>query len=407
MTIIFGAADLGRRIVKEFFANQNDLVFYDNDRRKWGKTIDGLTVVNLEQFLKFLQEKDTKIIVATENETALAFLKDICLPDNEILAVKGNELARFDLAGVKDFKRDIRSIEEKKLKRYEEARDEFKKQGNMTAYQHAVEYIAFKRENPLTPEIRGIELTNNCNLRCPNCPTPTSKYPKGFMCEEVFQQALKMIPPYLEDSFSLHGLGEPLLHPQFISYLERVAAFDVHTMISTNGILLDEEMASKIFSVFDRIHAATLYVSFHTRKSVENWFSCLQIAKERKHVHFYGQVLDHNAQQAEKWLEEFGIDNPRENPNIRYLTSHSFAGHVPGRKSYYSGIELTNRIRNCFYLKHNRTIVSWNGVLRMCCYDVEPTGEYGTIMEMEKARINPAGYQICENCDPDWTSGWQ
>lgn len=408
MTIIFGAADLGKHIAKEFFANQNDVIFYDNDRRKWGQTIDGLVVVNLERFLELLSKNDTKIIVGTENETALFFLKDVCTPKNEILIVKGTELTRFDLTTVGDFKRDIGLIEEKKLKKYEEARDEYKKQGNMTAYQHAVEYIAFKKENLLTPEIAGIELTNNCNLKCPNCPTPTSKYPKGYMSEEVFQRALKMIPPHPTTAFSVHGLGEPLLHPQFISYLEQAAAFDVHILISTNGILLNEEMASKIFAVFDQIHNATFYVSFHSRKSVENWIACLEMAKEREHVNFYGQVLEHNAEQAENWLAEFGIKNPKENPHIRYITSHSFAGHVAGRKSCYSEIELTNRIRNCTYLNNNMVSVAWNGVLKTCCYDSEPTGECGTIFEIEKARIcSEKGYMLCGHCDPDWTSNYQ
>lgn len=110
---------------------------------------------------------------------------------------------------------------------------------------------------------------------------------------------------------------------------------------------------------------------------------------------------------GEKWLSEIGVRNPRENSYIRYITSHSFAGHVPGRKSSYSGIELVNRIRNCTYLKNNEVSVAWNGVLKTCCYDSEPTGECGTIFEMEKARINPEGYKLCENCDPDWTSNYQ
>lgn len=407
MVIIFGAADLGKHIAKEFFSNQNDVVYYDNDRRKWGKTIDGIEVIELQRFLELVHEKDTKIIIGNENDTALFFLKDVCVPENEILKVEGDVLVSFNLKTIGEFKRDIQRIEKDKLKKYEEARDQYKKNGNSAAFDHAVEYIEWKRQNLSAPEIGGIELTNNCNLRCPNCPTPTSKYPKGFMSDEVFEMAYKMIPPHPQTVFSLHGLGEPLLHPKFISYLEKVAELDVHIMISTNGILLDENMASKIFNVFDRVHGATLYISFHLQRSVENWFRCLNMAQERTHIQFYGQVLEHNAEQAEKWLSQIGVRNPRENSYIRYITSHSFAGHVPGRKSSYSGIELVNRIRNCTYLKNNEVSVAWNGVLKTCCYDSEPTGECGTIFEMEKARINPEGYKLCENCDPDWTSNYQ
>jgi len=407
MIIIFGATEMGNYLRSKFFADRNDVVYYDNDRRKWGGKYNGIEVIDFQCFLNLVRVKDVEIVIAIKNETAKFFLKDICLSDSRIFILKNDALVKFNLDKIGKFERDIEKVEENKLKRYEEAKNNFAKNGNMFAYRHAENYINFKKKNLLTPEITGIELTNHCNLKCPNCPVPISGRTKGFMDDEVFNLVLKYIPPCPCSSFSMHGLGEPLMHPKFIEYLEKVAEFDVCTVISTNGILLDKNLARETFSILRRIHKAIFYISFHTQKSVENWLDCMGFMEDIHNVDFYGQVLEHNRAQAEKWLLETGIKNPKQNPHIRYITSHSFAGNVVGRKNCYHEIEVKNRIRNCTYLKNNIVGVTWDGFLRSCCYDSENIGLCGSVFDFEAGRIHRDGFELCQNCDPDWTSNFQ
>lgn len=406
MIIIFGAGESGQYIMRRFFENKDNLLFYDNDRRKWGMNIEGSKVIDFNEFCKIIKMDDTEIVIGTKNETAIFFLKDICSPENKIFGFENNKLVKLDLNKTGEFKRDIVKVERKKLKKYEEMKAVYEKKGNIIAYNHAVDYIDFKRNHLSAPEITGIELTNNCNLKCPNCPTPVSKRPKGFMNDEVFDLSLKLIPPYPTSYFSVHGLGEPLMHPKFIQYLEKIAEIDISTVISTNGILLDKSLAQETFAILKKMSSVKLFISFHTPKSVENWYACLELAK-KNNIDFYGQVLEHNRKQAENWLSEAGIDDPKHNPYIRYITSHSFAGNVVGRKTFYSDIEVANRVRNCTYLRNNMVAVAWDGRLKSCCYDSENVEECGTIFDFERARIKSEGYKLCKNCDPDWTSDFQ
>lgn len=407
MVIIFGASDLGKYVVKHFFEGHTDLVFYDNDRRKWGQKIEGIKVIDFRQFLNLVNEDDTEVVMGTQNKTAIYFLKDVCTSRNNILTLKDDALVKIDLNSIGKFERNIVEIETEKLKKCEEAKNAYAKSRNVNAYNHAVDYLKFKKSNLFTPEIIGVELTNYCNLNCPNCPTPTSKREKGYMSDETFDLALKLVSPCSMFPFSLHGLGEPLLHPNFLKYLRKISEIDRSIVISTNGILLEKNLVNEMVSIFKKISSVIFYVSFHCLKSVENWFKCIDVFKDINSVNFYGQVLEHNKLQAEKWLLEMGIECPNQNPYIRYISSHSFAGNVSGRKSEYHNIEIANRIRNCTYLKNNVVSVAWNGMLKSCCYDSEDVGTCGTIYDFEKARINPEGYKLCKNCDPDWTSNYQ
>lgn len=75
---------------------------------------------------------------------------------------------------------DLNVLESRRLHFCKKSLERLKKNGDMKAYRHAVNYVNYKENHILTPRVVGIELTNNCNLKCPNCPTPTSVREKGL-----------------------------------------------------------------------------------------------------------------------------------------------------------------------------------------------------------------------------------
>jgi radical SAM protein with 4Fe4S-binding SPASM domain len=91
----------------------------------------------------------------------------------------------------------------------------------------------------------GVELTNNCNLNCPECSSGSGmmQRPRGFMDIEFFNKVMKELAPYLYN-LNLYFQGEPMLHPKFFSFLEKCK--NIHTIVSTNGHFLTEENAEKI-----------------------------------------------------------------------------------------------------------------------------------------------------------------
>jgi radical SAM protein with 4Fe4S-binding SPASM domain len=89
------------------------------------------------------------------------------------------------------------------------------------------------------------ELTNNCNLHCPQCSSGSGLMvrKRGFMDIELFKKVMKELGPNLY-TVNLYFQGEPMLHPLFPSFITQCPK--AYTVISTNGHFLSEENAEKI-----------------------------------------------------------------------------------------------------------------------------------------------------------------
>ncbi|MBK7131289.1 MAG: radical SAM protein [Bacteroidales bacterium] len=91
----------------------------------------------------------------------------------------------------------------------------------------------------------GVELTNNCNLKCPECSSGSGLMTRrrGYMDIELFKGVMKELNPYLLNT-NLYFQGEPMLHPGFFSFLEN--SQNIHTTVSTNGHFLSDDNCDKI-----------------------------------------------------------------------------------------------------------------------------------------------------------------
>lgn len=408
--IIFGAGEYGIQIKNKFFGNNKNVFFYDNDRRKWNNVIDQTLVIELKEFLEKVAVPQNTLIVGGKHNTMCQFLKDVKPLCGVFKIGDRGSLEEIELDKVSEFKYDNRcDIAKSSLQEHYKALESYKKRGDIKAYNHAKKYIEFKEHNLNLPNIMSLEFTNICNLQCPNCPNSIMSFPKGKMSDDVFFKAIELIPPYLDQAVFVHGFGEPLLHPKCLEYLKLLAEIKVNIGVSTNGILLTENMSQEILSVMSTVNSPTLYVSFHTKKSVENWYKCLNIYKQGKYdnVNFYGQILEHNKKQACEWLKEVGIENPMDHRHIRYITSHSWAGGVVEREKTYTDIEVANRIRNCHYLRKCRVIVNWDGSIKACCMDFNVLNRCGDIFNFSKIEVDQKGFELCSHCDPDWMSNYQ
>jgi len=107
------------------------------------------------------------------------------------------------------------------------------------------------------PLFIDIEVTSNCNLKCPFCATTfrSGKISKGYVREEYVKKIIDE-----GASRGLYGVkfnirGEPLLHPKisdFVGYAKSRGLVDVY--FNTNGMLLTKNMAKKLICAgLDRI----------------------------------------------------------------------------------------------------------------------------------------------------------
>jgi radical SAM protein with 4Fe4S-binding SPASM domain len=91
----------------------------------------------------------------------------------------------------------------------------------------------------------GAELTNFCNLRCPECSSGSDRMnrERGYMNVDLFDKIMKELSPYLYN-VNLYFQGEPMLHPSFFSFLNGNSK--IHTIVSSNGHFLSVENSEKI-----------------------------------------------------------------------------------------------------------------------------------------------------------------
>ena len=80
-----------------------------------------------------------------------------------------------------------------------------------------------------------IEITNTCNLNCDFC--IQNKKIKSFMSEESFRQVLSKLKGYTKYLY-FHILGEPLLHPKVINFINIAYEEGFFVNITTNGYLI-------------------------------------------------------------------------------------------------------------------------------------------------------------------------
>ncbi len=95
------------------------------------------------------------------------------------------------------------------------------------------------------PVAISAELTNHCNLKCPECASGSGlmKRERGFMNISLFEKVIDELEPYLLN-INLYFQGEPMLHPRFYSFIEGNRG--IHTEVSTNGHFLTPENSEKL-----------------------------------------------------------------------------------------------------------------------------------------------------------------
>ena len=95
------------------------------------------------------------------------------------------------------------------------------------------------------PPAMGFELTNHCNLHCPECASGSGEMTrcKGFMDIALFKKIISEVGPYLYN-INLYFQGEPMMHPGFFSFI--MNSGKIRTVMSTNGHFLTTGNAEKI-----------------------------------------------------------------------------------------------------------------------------------------------------------------
>lgn len=93
----------------------------------------------------------------------------------------------------------------------------------------------------LAPTFEWIQLepTTRCHAACDHCMRPQSDVDMSW---DAFERVAEAFPR--TRLVHLQGWGEPLLHARFFEMVERAKRADCLVSVTTNGMLIDEEIAS-------------------------------------------------------------------------------------------------------------------------------------------------------------------
>lgn len=272
------------------------------------------------------------------------------------------------------------------------------------------------------PPLRiGIEVTNNCNLKCSMCVRQHMTREIGNMELDVFKKIVDEGKKYFE-FVGLQDIGEPLLNKNIFAMIWYCNANNLKTLISTNATVLNGEISENLLNsginyiifAFDGAKKETyekIRIGANYEKVVNNIKNFLKEKVKRK-IKIFCTLQCIYMSETEKEIREFrkmwnipGVNAIR----IRQITHGIDLNNQEQKK--YSNI---NYKVPCYWLWSD-PYIKWDGNMVPCCQDANAIYSLGNIknssmyelwnnekmQNLRKMHINGEYYSIplCKDCN--------
>lgn len=242
---------------------------------------------------------------------------------------------------------------------------------------------------PPMPSAVSFELTNNCNLKCPECVSGSGqmKRERGFMDIGLYEKVISELRPYLYN-ISLYFQGEPMMHPGFFSFTG--LAGKIRTVVSTNGHFLTVENSEKLaVSGLSRLIVSLdgmdqmVYTEYRRNgdlckviegiKNVAAARDRLNSAMKLEIQFLVSRYNEHQIADAERFAKE--VKAVLKLKSMQVINSQDTGKWLPSDKRYMRYKDAGGKyvIRNsmpsrCLRLWLN-PVVTWDGKVIPCCFD--------------------------------------
>lgn len=283
------------------------------------------------------------------------------------------------------------------------------------------------------PYFASYEPTNICNLACEMCPSGKGelKRKRGMVDMELYRKFITENRRTLANII-LHFQGEPLMCQQLGEMISLARQNLIHTMFSTNGQLLAQNIETirkarpdHIIVSLDGLSDET-YTKYRVGGKVQNVFDGLEKlsllpARERPYIELQFLVFSHNEHEIaelKKLKKKYHID--KITLKSAQIYDKSQLGFLPDNEKYSrytvsdNGDFVTKKQQNnrCKRLIFG-TVACFDGRIVPCCFDKDASFELGNISSQSLHEIrNSEKYRnfvtkvftqrneidICNNC---------
>jgi radical SAM protein with 4Fe4S-binding SPASM domain len=251
------------------------------------------------------------------------------------------------------------------------------------------------------PVAISAELTNHCNLKCPECNSGAGimTRSRGYMGIGLFKNVISELRPYLY-YINLYFQGEPMLHPDFFSFLEICKG--IRTSVSTNGHFLSAENAEKIVrSDLARIIVSLdgmdqqTYSSYRINGDINKVLLGIKNLNEAKMRHSSGvklviQFLVNKKNELQiPAVKRFARENNAmiSLKSMQIINNDSFESWLPSQKKFRrydqegNGFKIKSSFPDrCARLWFN-PVITWDGKVVPCCFDKDADHIMGNLEE--------------------------
>lgn len=287
------------------------------------------------------------------------------------------------------------------------------------------------------PVSYSIEPTNNCNLKCPECPSGLGELtrPIGLLKSDEFKNWIDQIKDtgfYVQLFFQ----GEPYINKQLPEMIKYAQSKNVYISISTNGHFVTEKNVDfivenapdKLIYSVDGLDEES-YKNYRVGGSFERVDKGLKLLTEAKKrlkkkkpfIEFQFIVMKQNEHLLDDVLK-YGKDRGVDKVVFKTMQVSSYENavhYLPSNKKFRRYIvengtyRIKNKLKNHCFALWRTSVITWDGKVVPCCFDKDANYKLGALNGKSFKEIwrsdeynlfragvlnNRKGLSMCTNC---------
>lgn len=254
-------------------------------------------------------------------------------------------------------------------------------------------------DEKILPPILVIEPTNQCNIDCIMCPSPTKYNGADNLMDFGLYTGIIDQTKNIAKAILLYFRGEPLLHPEIINMVKYAKKnTNARVILSTNATLLSKKLGEKIiksklddivFSIdgytkhtYEKIKIGSNYD--HTIKNIHNFIALKNKMEGKTNITVKLIQLELNDTETEsferKW-KKLGC-------NVEISWFNTWANQIPNYNNFSNKFNpnLSDSRTPCADLWF-KCVINYDGKVVLCCHDFKEKIILGNLKDQELSKI--------------------